>query len=229
MKTRAEAAELARALVAGAKGAGRKACALVTDMSQPLGFAVGNANEVQEALDVLRGDRRVPHVAELSVELAARMVALGTGVPVDAARERCRANLANGAALDRFVRMVGLHGGRLDAFERDLADFRRKGPRLEVRAARAGWVASVDAEGVAQAAFELGAGRAQTSDGIDPFAGVDLCVAQGDRVEAGTLLARVSSGLRPEMLETAAARVRSAVSVGGAAPAARALVLETIA
>ena len=226
MKTRTEAAHLARALVAGARGAGRKACALVTDMSQPLGFAVGNANEVQEALDVLRGDDRAQDVVTLSVELAARMVASGLDLPVSEARARCRANLANGAALDRFVRMVGLHGGDLAAFERGLADFRRTGPQVEVRAARRGWVASVDAQGIAQAAFELGAGRAKTADTIDPYAGVDLCVAAGAPVEKGALLARVSSALRPEALAAAAARAEAAVTLSDAPPALRSPIFE---
>jgi len=228
MKTRAEASALARALVEGAQGAGRKACALVTAMDEPLGFAVGNANEVQEALDVLRGDARARDVADLSVELAARMVALGLGIPVDEARARCRAKLADGGALRRFERMVALHGGRLDEFERTVAEFRRNGPAREVRAARAGWVARVDANGVAEAAFELGAGRAKSSDAIDPMAGVDLCVARGDRVEAGAVLARVSSAARPDRLDAAAARVGAAVALADEPPAPREQVFEEV-
>ena len=229
MKTRDEALALAEALVEGAKGAGRKACALVTDMSQPLGLAVGNANEVQEALDVLRGDTRTRDVINLSVELAARMVALGLEIPVDEARVRCRANLANGAALDRFTRMVALHGGDLATFEQNLANFRREGPVQEIRAPRDGWIAHIDAAGVAQAAFELGAGRAKASDAVDPFAGVDLCIAAGDCVEKGALLARVTSRTRPEALSAAAACVTAAVAFSNEPPPASARVLEEIA
>ena len=221
MKTRADADELAHALVAGAKGAGRKACALVTEMDEPLGFAVGNANEVREALDVLRGDRRPRDVVALSVELAARMVALGLDMPVEAARARCEANLANGEALRRFERMVARHGGDLGAFARVGTGT----PSLEVRAAGAGWIGRIDAEGVARAAFELGAGRAKASDAIDPCAGVDLRVARGDRVEAGDVLARVSSAARRDRLEEAARLVRDAVAFVGERPAPRTLVL----
>ena len=227
MKTRSEAAGLARALVAGAQGAGRQACALVTSMDEPLGFAVGNANEVQEALDVLRGASRAHDVADLSVELAARMVALGLGLPVEAARARCRERLADGSALRRFARMVALHGGRLDAFEAAVADFRRNGPAREVRAGRAGWVARIDANGVAEAAFALGAGRAEASDAIDPMAGVDLAVTRGDRVEAGAVIARVAAA-DAARLEAAAERVRAAVELADERPAPRPAVLEEV-
>ncbi|MBO7688551.1 MAG: thymidine phosphorylase, partial [Kiritimatiellae bacterium] len=121
MKTRADACALARALVYGAKAAGRKAAALVTAMDEPLGRTVGNALEVEEAIEVLKGgngrDARCPgDVVELSVELAARMVSLEKGMALDEARAACRANLANGAAYARFAEMVKLHGGDLEAF-----------------------------------------------------------------------------------------------------------------
>ena len=100
---------------------------------------------------------------------------------------------------------------------------------VEVVAADAGYVQSIDANGIAQAAFELGAGRGKSSDAIDNLAGVDLCVKRGDRVEAGAVLARVSTTTRPEQLEPAAARVRAAVVIGAAQPSPRELILEEIA
>ena len=116
MKSRPDALALARALVDGAKAAGRKAAALVTAMDEPLGYAVGNALEVEEAIEVLKGAKEPEDVIDLSVELAAWMVSLAKGVALDAAREECRTNLANGAAYARFAEMVKLHGGDLDAF-----------------------------------------------------------------------------------------------------------------
>ena len=224
MKTRADATALAQALVAGAKAAGRKAAALVTAMDEPLGLTVGNALEVREAIHVLKGAPGTKDVIDLSVELAALMVSLAKGIPLDEARAACRANLANGAAYARFAEMVKLHGGDLAAF----GALSYPEP-VVVCAPRAGYVARIDAEGVAQVAFELGAGRAKSSDAIDPLAGVELCVTRGDRVEQGQPLARLyaaaqSGRMNPRMTSDLCA----AVSIAAEPPSAQALILERI-
>ena len=226
MKTRADACALARALVDGAKAAGRKAAALVTAMDEPLGWAVGNALEIEEAIQVLRGgacgDRALPcDVVELSVELAALMVSLAKGVELDAARAECRANLANGAAYGRFAEMVKLHGGDLDAFAS-----RSRGERRVVVAPRSGYVAKVGAEGIAQAAFDLGAGRAKAGDAIDFAAGVVLAVARGDRVEAGQPIAEVVAADNPGKLPHAEELVKNAIALADEPPEEYPLVLE---
>ena len=228
MKTRADACALARALVDGAKAAGRRAAALVTAMDEPLGWTVGNALEVEEAIEVLRGgngqNARCPEdVVELSVELAARMVSLEKGVALDEARAACRANLANGAAYARFAEMVKLHGGDLAAFA-----VRPRGETRVVASPRAGYVARVDAEGIAQAAFELGAGRAKADDVIDFAAGVTLAVSRGDRVEAGQPLAELAVCDRPAKLPVAEQLVRAAVTFADEPPASRPLILESL-
>ncbi len=225
MKTRDEAVQLAQALVKGAKGAGRKACALVTAMDEPLGFSVGNANEVREAIDVLQGRSTARDVIDLSVELAAWMVSLAKDIPLDNATALCWEKLANGAAYRRFARMVELQGGDLAAFQKRLEG---SAAQLEITAPTAGFVQRIDANGVAQAAFELGAGRAQTNDEIDMLAGVDLLVAAGSPVEAGTPLARAVTTTRVERLDAAAARVRAAIEIAPEAPAPRELILEEI-
>ena len=223
MKTRADACALARALVDGAKAAGRKAAALVTAMDEPLGRTVGNALEVEEAIAVLKGAVVPSDVIDLSVELAARMVSLEKGVALDEARAACRANLANGAAYARFAEMVKLHGGDLAAFAA-----RPRGETRVVASPRAGFVARVDAEGIAQAAFELGAGRAKTDDVIDFAAGVTLAVSRGDRVEAGQPLAELAVCDRPAKLPVAEQLVRAAVTFADEPPASRPLILESL-
>ena len=100
-------------------------------------------------------------------------------------------------------------------------------PRLVVAAAN-GFVAAIDAQKVAQAAFELGAGRAQATDAIDPAAGVRLLVAHGDKVSAGQPLAELYAPARPERLAVAARLAEEAISISGDAPAARPLVLEVV-
>ena len=228
MKTRADACALARALVDGAKAAGRKTAALVTAMDEPLGRTVGNALEVEEAIDVLKGgngqDARCPSdVVELSVELAARMVSLEKGVALDEARAACRANLANGAAYARFAEMVKLHGGDLDAFAS-----RARGETRVVASPRAGFVARIDAEEIAKAAFELGAGRAKADDAIDFAAGVTLAVARGDRVETGQPLAGLVACDHTERFAAAERLVRDAVAFTDEPPAPRQLILESL-
>ena len=226
MKTQPEASALARALVNGAKGAGRKAAALVTSMDEPLGFAVGNALEVMEAVNVLRGDGRRPDdVVELSVELAAMMVSLAKGFDMEKSRARCRENLGNGKAFAVFAEMVRLQGGDLARFEEESRNG-GNAKSVELKVERSGYVASIDAEKVARVAFKLGAGRARTDDVIDPAAGVLLAVAHGDRIDAGMPVAKLFANVKSSMLEDAAAELAAAFSFSDAQPRPRRLVLE---
>lgn len=226
MKTREEALRLATALVNGARAAGRKAAALVTAMSAPLGRAVGNANEVDEALRILRGEVPAdrPDVA-LSIELAALMVALALDCPLVEARARCHERLADGAALARFTAMVAAQGGDLAAFAR-----LRERPtfKFRIQAMRSGYVTAIDAEKVARVALQLGAGRLQAGDRIDPLAGVTLEVGVGDRVAVGAPLALLEKARDPEGLERAAAELFKAFSIGPTAPAGGDLILERV-
>ena len=228
MKTREQAAALANALVGGAKGSGRKACALVTSMDEPLGFAVGNALEVQESINILKGEGRQPaDIVELSVEFAARMVALAKGVALDEARSECRENLKNGKAYAVFAEMVKLHGGDLAEFERMYAEG-GGASSVEVLAPVSGFISDIDAETVARVAFNLGAGRAKTDDAIDMTAGVLLSVAHGDKVEKGQTLAKLFAKDRSALLDAEAKSLVSAFAISGEASSVRRLILEEI-
>ena len=90
---------------------------LFRSMDEPLGWKVGNALEIEESIDALKG-KDVPVVTELSVEFAALMVSLAKDIPIDAARSECKARLADGSAYARFAKMVELQGGDLEAFSR---------------------------------------------------------------------------------------------------------------
>lgn len=229
MRTQEQATELARALVNGARGAGRKACALVTAMDRPLGFAVGNALEIKESVEVLKGEGRVPEdIVALSVEFAARMVSLAKGISTEEARCRCSANLRNGRAYEVFARMVGLHGGDLTRFVRENAD--GGGARsIELKSDESGYVSDIDAETVARAAFNLGAGRAKSDDTIDVSAGVLLSVTRGDRVEKGQTLARLYAKERSALLESAANALAAAFTLSPEPPCAQNMILEVVA
>ena len=225
MKTRADAAALAHALVNGARAAGRKAAALVTDMNAPLGSAVGNANEVAEALAILRGARDAVRDVELCIELAALMVSLAQELPLDAARQKCRAALADGRAYEKFAAMVRAQGGDLERFA---ALMDRPTFKFRIQAMKSGRVAAIDAEKVARVALSLGAGRLRTGDAIDPRAGVTLAVQVGDRVGTGSPLATLEKSTDPEGLEKAAAELYKAFEIATEAEAPASLILERI-
>ena len=224
MKTREDAHALAVALVESAKSAGRRAAALVTDMDAPLGFAVGNANEVAEAIAALKGEGP-EEVVSLSVELASLMVSLARGISPDAAREECRARLADGSAFERFARMVSAQGGDLGRFERFME---RPTSRFRIQSMKSGYVASIDAEAVGRVALALGAGRVNAGDRIDPRAGVTLSVKVGDRVAVGAPLATLETSAGPDGLERQAAELFRAFAITQDAPGARPLVVERI-
>ncbi|MEB2287614.1 MAG: thymidine phosphorylase [Anaerolineae bacterium] len=190
MKTVDEARALAQAMVDIGLGAGRAMVALLSDMSQPLGCAVGNALEVREAIETLRGGGPAD-LREHCLTIAAHMVRLGRreaqpGV-FDAIRQELAALLDSGAALTRFRELVAAQGG--DVRQIDDPD-RLPAARLRetVRAEHGGWVAHMDALAVAQATLELGAGRARKTDTIDPAVGVVVHKKIGDRVETGDSL-----------------------------------------
>ena len=234
MKTREEAVQLATALVGGAKAAGRKAAALVTDMNAPLGRAVGNVNEVAEAIEILKGGDSptggagspcLRDITELSVEFASLMVSLAKDLPLDAARDLCREKLSDGSAFAKFEAMVKAHGGDLGRFARvcEKPTF-----KFRIQAMRSGFVSAIDAEKVGRVALALGAGREQAGDRIDPLAGITLAVKVGDKVAVGQPLATLEKSFDPDGLERAAADLYRAFVLSAAAPESCGLILERI-
>jgi pyrimidine-nucleoside phosphorylase len=190
MKTVEEARALAQTMVDIGVGAGRAMVALLSDMNQPLGCAVGNALEVREAIETLRGDGPAD-LREHCLTIAAHMVRLGRCEArpevLGAITQELAGLLDSGAALARFRELVAAQGG--DVQQIDDPD-RLPSARLQerVRAERSGWVAAMDALTVAQATLELGAGRACKTDVIDPAVGVVVCKKVGDWVDAGDSL-----------------------------------------
>ncbi len=191
MKTEAEARTLAEAMVAVGNGAGVETSADLTDMEQPLGIAAGNANEVREAMDTLRGGGP----ADL------RALTLSLARHPDAARV-----LDSGAAYDRFERMVRAQGGRLD-------ELPAGAPAEEVLTATlSGVVTRCDALAIGRAAFVLGAGRLRAEDPVDPRVGVLVHKKVGDRVERGEPLATLQHA--EKNLERARRALAGAFSIG---------------
>jgi pyrimidine-nucleoside phosphorylase len=190
MKTRETAAGLARRLVDTTRSLGRGAMALVTDMNQPLGRAVGNALEVRESAEILRGGGP-EDVRILTLELAAVMLQLsGAERDLERARARSRGALDSGAAWDRFLAMVEEQGGDPGSVER--ADGLPRAPVVtDVAASRAGRVTAIDTFGLGEIIVRIGGGRAVKEDVIDARVGLVVACRLGDRVERGQQLAQL--------------------------------------
>lgn len=192
MTTRERAEALAQTLVRIGEGAGRRTQALLTDMSQPLGYTVGNALEVREALETLRPDLPShPRFEALVLTLAGHAFAL-CGLEPDAARGQARAQqlLRSGAALEKFRQMVEAQGGDPRVVD-DLSLLPRAPVVGEWRAPASGYVAEIAPRTVALAALQLGAGRQKKEDAIDPAVGVEVLKSVGDPVQAGEPVFRV--------------------------------------
>jgi pyrimidine-nucleoside phosphorylase len=190
MKHLEHARELASTCTELGQAAGRATGALITDMSQPLSETIGNAIEVREVIEVLRGERP-GRFCELCIELTAHL-AFFAGLADSPAhgRERARRILDSGAGLDRFGRLVEAQGGDRGVIE-DTSLLAAPDVVREVRAVRSGWLRDVNAEAVGHAAGELGAGRQRKGEDIDPAVGLELISKLGDRVSERDLVARV--------------------------------------
>jgi pyrimidine-nucleoside phosphorylase len=189
MKTPAEAEELARACLALADGWGRRASAAVTDMSQPLGDAVGNALDVAEAIEVLRGSSG--RLRDLVLRFAARALELTGGAEPDEALARATAALDRGAALERFRAMVDAQGGDPRVVDDPWGVLPRAPVRVPLVADRDGVLASVRAEEIGLASVALGAGRLRKGDPIDPAVGIVVRAKIGDRLTAGASIGEI--------------------------------------
>jgi len=214
MKTEERARELARALVSIGVDHGLEVSALLTDMSVPLGRAVGNAVEVAESVDVLRGGGPAD-VVELTVALAAEMLSRA-GITADPA-----AVLASGEAYETWARMIRAQGGDPEAPLPEGAH------RHVVEAAEDGVLTGLDAYAVGVAAWRLGAGRARKEDPVQAGAGV-LCLAKpGDEVRRGQPLLELRTDT-PDAVAGALEALEGAYGIGGSAPARPPLVIDTI-
>ncbi len=198
--------------------------ALLTDMDQPLGRAVGNALEVEEAIDTLRGEGP-PDVEALSVRLTAEMLLLAGLASTPAEAEQvAAARLADGSALEVFRRMVEAQGGNPTVVD-DPELMGRAPERTPLSAPRTGYVVGLDARRVGEAAWDLGAGRQTKEDQIDPHAGVCLHVKRGDPVEIDRPWVTLFHGPGASV-QRALDKLADALRVGAQPPSPRPLILE---
>ncbi|HLU08263.1 MAG TPA: thymidine phosphorylase [Oceanobacillus sp.] len=193
MTTLEEARALAQIMVEIGTDAGRDVIAVISDMNQPLGEAVGNALEVAEAIETLRGDGP-EDLREHCLEIAGYMLKLaGRGTrwtDKGETRELLERQLSNGAAIEKLKLLVEAQGGDVSVID-DVSKLPQASIRRDYKAAQSGYIAQVDALEVAGAAFELGAGREKKGDPIDLAVGVKVHVKVGMHVAAGDTIATI--------------------------------------
>jgi thymidine phosphorylase len=194
---------------------GVAATALLTAMDVPLGRAVGNALEVVESVDTLKGGGPAD-LREVTLALAREMLAAG-GVDADPA-----AALADGSAYEVWERMIAAQGGDPDAVLPTASHVET------VVAGRSGVLTKLDAWGVGVAAWRLGAGRARKEDAVDPGAGIVCRARPGEPVSAGDVVLELHTD-RPDRIGRALESLDGAIEIGDAAPDAAPLVLDRIA
>ena len=227
MKRLEDAERLARVLAGIGRSMGVRAVALLTAMDQPLGLAVGNALEVAEAVELLRGGGPAD-LRQVTFALCAEMLVLADLARGEGeAASKVAAAVESGAALSKLREIVAAQGGDPRAVD-DPGRLPRAARTLEVPAPAGGVVQAVDGEAVGLAAMALGAGRARVEDAVDPAAGVSLRKKVGDAVERGEPLAVLHCGARGEPPEAVAERLARAWRVGSAPAAPGPLILKRI-
>ncbi|WP_028590118.1 pyrimidine-nucleoside phosphorylase [Paenibacillus massiliensis] len=190
MKTVEEAKELAKAMVSIGNSVGRKTMAVISDMSQPLGYAIGNALEVREAIDTLQG-KGPADLEELCLALGSQMVYLaGKATSLEEAEEKLREVMRNGKALDKFKEFIRNQGGNEQVVDRPEL-LPQAAYQIQVPAEQDGVVAAITADEIGTAAMKLGAGRATKESDIDLAVGLMLNKKIGDTVRKGESLVTI--------------------------------------
>ncbi len=187
MKTLEDSESLAREMVNIGNNLGRNTVAVISDMNQPLGFEVGNANEIREAAEILQG-KKVEDLRKLSLELASHMTVLAEVFSsYDEAYETLEQNLENGKAFEAFRGFIQAQNGDLSMVD-DLTKLPSSAHHIEVVADQDGYIAEIDAESIGVAAMYLGAGRSTKDDLINHGVGITLKKKIGDEVKEGETL-----------------------------------------
>jgi thymidine phosphorylase len=195
-------------------------------MSQPLGYAVGNALEVMEASQTLQ-NAGPNDLTKLSIELAARMIYLGKKAgTLDEARRLAEEKLVDGSGYKKFKQVVAAQGGNPQALDKFELLPNATGLR-EVASPRGGYVSSINAEDIGAASNMIGAGRDKKEDSIDPAVGIILEVKAGEKVDAGSVLCRLYY-TKEDRVEEAAEMVEDAFRISAQKPEERELILEVV-
>jgi pyrimidine-nucleoside phosphorylase len=226
MKKQVEARRLAQLMVGIGRRLDKRVQALITDMNQPLGYAVGNALEIMEVSQTLQ-NAGPADLTRISLELAARMIYLGKIVKtLDEARELAQSKLLDGSGYRKFKDVIAAQGGNpkvLDQFEL----LPNATGAQEITTQRGGYVSAIDAELIGQASSLIGAGRNTKEDSIDPAVGVILEVKVGQKIDSGSILCRIYH-TSDEHLAEASELVEDAFKISNQPVDERDLILEVV-
>jgi len=230
MRDEGRARELAHALVKTGNSVGIRTRALLTDMNQPLGRAVGNSLEVKECIDIMQGkvDEGTRPVLDLSLELSAHMLVLShVDETLEAARERLSKRLDSGAVLECFRQNVAAQGGDSRVCDVPSSVLPLVEERLTVKSARSGFIATVATTEIGHAIAAIGGGRVRIEDSIDPTVGFIAAAKIGDRLETGAELGVVFCKDESKARE-AAERIQAAYEIASSPVERPGLIKEVI-
>ena len=226
MKRQVDARRLAQMMVSIGRRVDKRVQALITDMGQPLGYAIGNALEVMEVSQTLQ-NAGPADLTRLSLELAARMIFLAKVTKsLDDARELAQAKLLDGSGYRKFKEVIQAQGGNPQVLDRFELLPNATGAR-EISTSRGGYVSAIDAELIGQASSMIGAGRSTKEDSIDPAVGVILEVKVGQKIEPGSILCRLYH-TSEDNLDEAAELIEDAFRISQQATEERDLILEVV-
>ncbi len=215
---------LAQSLIAAAEGSGTKVEALITDMDRPLGVAAGNANEIVETIEVLKGHGPAD-VLEVTRAQAERLLVMRGGYDEAGAGKKLDETLRSGAALEQARKWIAAQGGDPRIVD-DYSLLPQPREVIEVRAPRSGYIAHIDTYQAGMFTVDLGAGRKKADDVIDYAAGVMFDRNAGDQVKAGDVIARIQLGQQKRDAEDLRNRFLHFVEFSEEAPEARPLIHE---
>jgi len=211
MKKQVDARRLAQMMVGIGRRLDKRVQALITDMNQPLGYAIGNALEVMEVSQTLQ-NAGPADLTRLSLELAARMIFLGKITKtLDEARELAQSRLLDGSGYRKFKDVIAAQGGNPQVLDRFELLPNATGAQ-EITTSRGGYISGIDAALIGQASSMIGAGRDTKEDAIDPAVGVILEVKVGQKIDPGSILCRIYH-TSDERLEEAAELVEDAFKI----------------
>ncbi|MGH9618830.1 MAG: thymidine phosphorylase [Bryobacteraceae bacterium] len=226
MKKQVEARRLAQLMVGIGRRMDKRVQALITDMNQPLGYAVGNALEVMEVSQTLQ-NAGPADLTRICLELAARLIYLGKAAKtLEEARETAQAKLLDGSGYRKLKEVIEAQGGNPQVLDRFELLPNATGAQ-EITTSRGGYVSAIDAELIGQASAMIGAGRNTKEDLIDPAVGVILEVKVGQKIDGGSILCRIYY-TADEHLEEAAGLVEDAFKISQQPVEERDLILEVV-
>ena len=215
---------LAQSLIAAAAGSGTKVEALITDMDRPLGVAAGNANEIVETIECLKGNGPAD-VMEVTRAQAERVLVMSRKFDEASANRALEEALSSGAALEQCRKWITAQGGDASIVD-DYSLLPEPREVIEVKASQSGFITFMDTYQAGMFTVDLGAGRKKADDVIDYAAGVMFDRRTGDEVKAGEVIARIQLGKHHRDAEELRARYLSFVTIGDEQPAERPLVHE---